>query len=172
MLAVPTSTALAPASDTSGSSAGSATRPGWCRRWRCRPSCNRCVACWMGTWTCSWSRCGTRSITATSRRRRRRLRVVRRSNLPDSAECAAVLTDVIEIDGRPWVKPLVIGLSNRHNVLYDLARRGWPPGGLATRPGSKPVARAGTGKPAAGSCSSGRGRVAASTIRSLPASCP
>ncbi len=49
------------------------------------------------------------------------LRVVRRSNLPGSAERAAVLTDVIEVGGRTFVKPLVIGLANRHNVLFDLA---------------------------------------------------
>ena len=49
------------------------------------------------------------------------LRVVRRSNLPGTAERAAVLTEVIEIGGAKYVKPLVIGLPNRHNVLFDLA---------------------------------------------------
>ena len=39
----------------------------------------------------------------------------------DVVEPAAVLTDVIEVDGRPFVKPLAIGLPNRHNVLFDLA---------------------------------------------------
>ena len=49
------------------------------------------------------------------------LRVVRRANLPELAEPAAVLTDVIEVDAQPFVKPLVVGLDNRHNVLVDLA---------------------------------------------------
>ena len=49
------------------------------------------------------------------------LRVVRRANLPDLEEPAAVLTDVIEVGGSGFIKPLVIGLPNRHNVLYDLA---------------------------------------------------
>jgi mono/diheme cytochrome c family protein len=49
------------------------------------------------------------------------LRAVRRSNLRDSRERAAVLTEVIELGDRPIVKPLVIGLSNRHNILFDLA---------------------------------------------------
>ena len=49
------------------------------------------------------------------------MRVVRRANLPGIEEPAVVLTEVIDVDGRPFVKPLVIGLSNRHNVLVDLA---------------------------------------------------
>ncbi|MEX0678817.1 MAG: c-type cytochrome [Pirellulales bacterium] len=49
------------------------------------------------------------------------LRVVRRANLPELGEPAAVLSDVIEVAGRPFVKPLVVGLKNRHNVLVDLA---------------------------------------------------
>ncbi|REK09942.1 MAG: hypothetical protein DWQ37_17735 [Planctomycetota bacterium] len=49
------------------------------------------------------------------------LRVVRRANLPEIDQPAAVLTDVIEVGNRPFIKPLVIGLDNRHNVLFDLA---------------------------------------------------
>jgi mono/diheme cytochrome c family protein/glucose/arabinose dehydrogenase len=49
------------------------------------------------------------------------LRVVRRSNLPGKSERATVLTEVIEVGGRTFVKPLVVGLPNRHNVLLDLA---------------------------------------------------
>ena len=49
------------------------------------------------------------------------LRVVRRSNLPNDLWQAAVLTDVIEVGNVPFVKPLVFGFHNRHNVLYDLA---------------------------------------------------
>jgi mono/diheme cytochrome c family protein len=48
------------------------------------------------------------------------LRVVRRANLPDTREPAAVLTDVIEAGGAAFAKPLVIGLENRHNVLFDM----------------------------------------------------
>ena len=47
--------------------------------------------------------------------------MARRANLPELNEPAAVLTDVIEIGPRAFVKPLVIGLPNRHNVLFDLA---------------------------------------------------
>ncbi len=49
------------------------------------------------------------------------LRVVRRANLADQPEPAAVMTDVIEVGGRGFIKPLVIGLDNRHSVLVDLA---------------------------------------------------
>ncbi len=52
-------------------------------------------------------------------------RIVRRSNLPGSNlpgsnEPAAVLTDVLEVDDYLFLKPLIIGLPNRHNVLFDL----------------------------------------------------
>jgi len=49
------------------------------------------------------------------------LRVVRRANLPEMLEPAAVMTDVIEVEGKGFIKPLVIGLDNRHSVLVDLA---------------------------------------------------
>jgi hypothetical protein len=49
------------------------------------------------------------------------LRVVRRANLPELPEPAAVLTDVIEVSGKGFIKPLVLGLDNRHNLLIDLA---------------------------------------------------
>ena len=52
------------------------------------------------------------------------LRVVRAPIKPapgDAAARANVLTDTIELDDRRLVKPLVIGLTNRHNLLFDLA---------------------------------------------------
>jgi len=49
------------------------------------------------------------------------VRIVRRTNVPGSQERAVVLTDVIEIDEQPFIKPLVIGLPNRHNLMFDLA---------------------------------------------------
>jgi len=49
------------------------------------------------------------------------LRVVRRANLPDSPQRAAVITDLIQVGDVPFVKPLAIGLGNRHNLLFDLA---------------------------------------------------
>ncbi len=49
------------------------------------------------------------------------LRVVRKSNLPGADQRAAILTDVIEVGDVPFAKPLVVGLPNRHNALYDLA---------------------------------------------------
>lgn len=48
------------------------------------------------------------------------IRVVRAGNHDDDGEPASVLTDVLEWDGRVWIKPLLIGLPNRHNVLFDL----------------------------------------------------
>ncbi|MBI1904518.1 MAG: c-type cytochrome [Planctomycetia bacterium] len=48
------------------------------------------------------------------------VRVVRRRNLPERPEKAAVLTDVIETADEAFTKPLVVGLSNRHNLLFDL----------------------------------------------------
>ncbi len=53
------------------------------------------------------------------------VRVVRRRNDPrHPEEPAVVLTDVVELDpqGRSaFLKPLLVGLPNRHNVLLDLA---------------------------------------------------
>jgi mono/diheme cytochrome c family protein/glucose/arabinose dehydrogenase len=48
------------------------------------------------------------------------LRVVRATGLPGD-DRAAVLTDNIDVDGKPWLRPLVIGLPNRHNLMFDLA---------------------------------------------------
>jgi mono/diheme cytochrome c family protein len=48
------------------------------------------------------------------------VRVVRRSGVADRNERAAILTDVFQAGGDTFIKPLVIGLSNRHNVLIDL----------------------------------------------------
>ena len=39
----------------------------------------------------------------------------------DRAEHAAVLTDVFKHNGKVYVRPLVLGLTNRQNVLFDLA---------------------------------------------------
>lgn len=50
------------------------------------------------------------------------VRVVRRSGIPERNEPAVVLTDVVEIGNEKMVKPLLIGLPNRHNFLYDLER--------------------------------------------------
>ncbi len=48
------------------------------------------------------------------------VRVVRRRNQVDAGESAAVLTDVIQFNDKQWIKPLLVGLPNRHNVLFDL----------------------------------------------------
>ncbi len=42
--------------------------------------------------------------------------------MPDVAEPAAVLTDVFHVGGRKYIRPLVIGLTNRHSVLVDFER--------------------------------------------------
>lgn len=48
------------------------------------------------------------------------IRVVRTRNLPDYDEPAQVLTDVLRVGKRVFIKPLLVGLQNRHNVLFDL----------------------------------------------------
>jgi mono/diheme cytochrome c family protein len=48
------------------------------------------------------------------------VRVVRARNLPGVTEPASVLTDNMEIGKTVFRKPLVIGLPNRHNILFDL----------------------------------------------------
>jgi mono/diheme cytochrome c family protein/glucose/arabinose dehydrogenase len=50
------------------------------------------------------------------------VRVVRKRNMPNAAESAAVLTDVFHLGKRHFIRPLVIGLGNRHNVLVDFER--------------------------------------------------
>ncbi len=56
------------------------------------------------------------------------VRVVRCTNQPGVEEQASILTDVLEVAGKPMLRPMVIGLPNRHNLAYDLeaaAWRGW-----------------------------------------------
>lgn len=48
------------------------------------------------------------------------VRVVRRSATPQDQGRAVLVTDVIRIDGQSIVKPMLIGLPNRHNLLFDL----------------------------------------------------
>ncbi len=55
------------------------------------------------------------------------IRVVRHSGLDGSA-WSHVMTDVLRVDEAQYIKPLLIGLPNRHNVLIDLAENriaGW-----------------------------------------------
>lgn len=56
------------------------------------------------------------------------IRVVRSTNSPGADPRANLLTDVLEMGSGVFLKPLVIGLANRHNVLFDLERgqlAGW-----------------------------------------------
>ncbi len=50
------------------------------------------------------------------------VRIVRHRNDPSSHAPAHVLTDVIEMAGKSYLRPLVIGLPNRHNLLFDLEK--------------------------------------------------
>ncbi|MBL8829941.1 MAG: hypothetical protein JNM18_23380, partial [Planctomycetaceae bacterium] len=52
------------------------------------------------------------------------VRVVRTTNLDNPLEPAVVLTDVIEVSKRLYLRPLVVGMPNRHNMLFDLERGG------------------------------------------------
>ena len=56
------------------------------------------------------------------------VRVVRARNLDNVAEPANVLTDVLELGPKVYLEPFLVGLANRHNVLFDLERgalAGW-----------------------------------------------
>ena len=48
------------------------------------------------------------------------VRVLRRSGIVQDDQSAVFLTDVLQVDGRQILKPFAIGLSNRHNFLFDL----------------------------------------------------
>ncbi len=48
------------------------------------------------------------------------IRVARTHNLPDLAEPAVVITDLVELDGQAVVRPVLVGLANRNNILFDL----------------------------------------------------
>lgn len=48
------------------------------------------------------------------------VRIVRARNVPGLKEPPHVLSDLFTIDDKTYVSPIVIGLPNRHNVLFDL----------------------------------------------------
>ncbi|MFO1063333.1 MAG: hypothetical protein U0892_05650 [Pirellulales bacterium] len=48
------------------------------------------------------------------------VRIVRGHNQPGLQEHANVLTDVLETPDRKYLRPMIIGLGNRHNILFDL----------------------------------------------------
>jgi hypothetical protein len=48
------------------------------------------------------------------------VRVLRRRNLADDDDPPIVVQDVFKFGDRKFVDPLVIGLANRHNILFDL----------------------------------------------------
>ncbi|MFM2096217.1 MAG: hypothetical protein RIS70_3341, partial [Planctomycetota bacterium] len=45
---------------------------------------------------------------------------VRRLGIPEAHERAAVITDLVRADSQAWTHALLIGLPNRHNVIFDL----------------------------------------------------
>ena len=62
------------------------------------------------------------------------VRTVRRSGILERNETAAILTDVIRDNGIQYIKPVVIGLTNRHNLLLNLQENqiaGWWQGDVA-----------------------------------------
>lgn len=50
------------------------------------------------------------------------VRIVRGHNRPDVTESAHVLTDILETPSQVYLRPLIVGLGNRHNVLFDLEK--------------------------------------------------
>ncbi len=48
------------------------------------------------------------------------VRIVRTRNMPEVSEPPVVLTDVLKLEGRPLARPFIVGLANRHTVLFDL----------------------------------------------------
>ena len=62
------------------------------------------------------------------------VRVLRRSGIVQDQQPPVFLTDVLQVDGRQMIKPFAIGLSNRHNLLFDLEQAqlsGWRRGDVA-----------------------------------------
>ena len=62
------------------------------------------------------------------------VRIVRRSGVAGRQEQAALLTDVLHVGSAVYTKPLLIGLPNRHNILFDLETNrlvGWWQGDVA-----------------------------------------
>jgi len=49
------------------------------------------------------------------------IRVVRQANDANRPGRAVLMTDLIQVNREEFIKPLVVGLPNRHNVLFDLA---------------------------------------------------
>ena len=49
-----------------------------------------------------------------------RVRVLRLSGVPERKESPIVLHDVVKDGDKTYLFPLVIGLPNRHNILFDL----------------------------------------------------
>ncbi len=63
------------------------------------------------------------------------VRVVRHSG-NDLSDDTHVLTDVLRVDETQYIKPFLIGLPNRHNILFDLAEArltGWWMGDTASQ---------------------------------------
>ncbi|MCE9607829.1 MAG: c-type cytochrome [Planctomycetia bacterium] len=108
------------------------------------------------------------------------VRIVRSRNVPGLREPANVLTDVFVVDGTTYDSAIVIGLPNRHNILFDLEHNRlaawwtgdtalertkgkswyWEPGGMpvvdlqGTPKYDEPDLRFTIGKPAAAAASS------------------
>ncbi|MCA9229251.1 MAG: c-type cytochrome [Planctomycetales bacterium] len=62
------------------------------------------------------------------------VRVIRQRNEAQDADQPIVVVDNVEAEGHSFVKPLLVGLPNRHNLLFDLERyrlAGWTQGDLA-----------------------------------------
>ncbi len=146
--------ASARASAMPGSSVGCAIRPASCRRWKC-PRCNsRFAACSRADSdrqiAAVWQVLNREDFTPPAPNA---LRVVRRANVPGVSEPAAVLTEVIEVGGRTFVKPLVIGLENRHNVLVDLATSRLAAWWIGDTARQQTRGKSWLGKPASRNCS-------------------
>ncbi len=51
------------------------------------------------------------------------VRTLRQSGTIDQSKPRSLfVTDVVRHDGKSWIKPLLIGLPNRHNVMFDFAQ--------------------------------------------------
>ncbi|MFO0869516.1 MAG: hypothetical protein U0935_11340 [Pirellulales bacterium] len=48
------------------------------------------------------------------------VQTLRLSGLPNEGKRAEVITDLVVADGKTWIKPFLVGLPNRHNLLFDL----------------------------------------------------
>ena len=109
------------ASAANGSTAGATTRRGSCREWKC-PSVKVPVRGVLNEkiddqLAAVWHILNTPGFEPPEPNP---VRVLRLSGVPEKNERPIVIHDVFKDGDKTYLYPLVIGLPNRHNILFDL----------------------------------------------------